>query len=438
MNWHKHRLLRGLSSTGVDVLALINTTIARASRTENNSRIWQVRTLNTQTRVTDRAPDHKEELERPGDNHTRRPRLRAQADSSSQSQVGSTCNGKEEHKSTVTIDSGSVVLGKENTDTNADSGTPTTPTSTFTDTRASTHLFASASHLSAEESAALSRSPHPLVAQALQAAIDTDVDAPTRTALLRARLETARFRPLREAHIRSADEKLRARPPEVALLGSGLGGGGLKLDDDVNSDGLSKLQNDTSYTTNREEGDEKNFDPEKKSESSYATYTPDWQRRAQEPLLPAVEGHRPWHTTFVAPTHATARVKLGVFSHAKRSSSPTSSLNSGLGTAMEEPPAVRLGRARESMIDYKLGIRGGSGSQGAPRRPMPVGMKGWANLVEERIEVVIGNFLVKTSVDRYEYSVPASKVSLKRSKDEDGRLHETLLRATRLLDEKSF
>ncbi|THG93654.1 hypothetical protein EW145_g8319 [Phellinidium pouzarii] len=42
------------------------------------------------------------------------------------------------------------------------------------------------------------------------------------------------------------------------------------------------------------------------------------------------------------------------------------------------------------MLDYRLGLRGGAGAgagvDGMQRRPMPVGMKGWANLIEERIE----------------------------------------------------
>ncbi|OBZ70344.1 hypothetical protein A0H81_09765 [Grifola frondosa] len=46
--------------------------------------------------------------------------------------------------------------------------------------------------------------------------------------------------------------------------------------------------------------------------------------------------------------------------------------------------AGRLSRARESTLDYRLGIKGGSMDQ--HRRPNPVTMKGWASLVEDRIE----------------------------------------------------
>jgi len=45
--------------------------------------------------------------------------------------------------------------------------------------------------------------------------------------------------------------------------------------------------------------------------------------------------------------------------------------------------AGRLTRVRESTLDYRLGIT----KNGVQARPNPVSIKGWAGLVEERIEV---------------------------------------------------
>ena len=47
---------------------------------------------------------------------------------------------------------------------------------------------------------------------------------------------------------------------------------------------------------------------------------------------------------------------------------------------------VRLSQARESTLDYRLGIKS-SAVAGQFRRPNPASLKGWASLVEDRIEV---------------------------------------------------
>jgi hypothetical protein len=48
--------------------------------------------------------------------------------------------------------------------------------------------------------------------------------------------------------------------------------------------------------------------------------------------------------------------------------------------------AGRLTRAKESTLDHRLGITK-SIKSGMQARPNPVSIKGWAGLVEERIEV---------------------------------------------------
>lgn len=122
--------------------------------------------------------------------------------------------------------------------------------------------------------------------------------------------------------------------------------------------------------------------------------------RADEPLLPAVEGHKPWLTTFKAPSHATASVRYG---HIPTVATAASSTSSTRGAAQAGPDddrtrrkerevkrrseiVGRLTRAKESTLDYRLGITKTIKS-GTQARPNPVSVKGWAGLVEARIEV---------------------------------------------------
>ena len=57
--------------------------------------------------------------------------------------------------------------------------------------------------------------------------------------------------------------------------------------------------------------------------------------------------------------------------------------------------AGRLTRARESTLDYQLGIKsaGSSGVRAQQVRPNPASIKGWTSPVEERIEVGSPHFL---------------------------------------------
>ena len=126
--------------------------------------------------------------------------------------------------------------------------------------------------------------------------------------------------------------------------------------------------------------------------------------RADEPLLQSVKGHMPWLTTFKAPSHAAASIRYGQFSTSPTSSPSASAGSSQSVRATEQADdlsrrkerdakrrseiAGRLTRARESTLDYRLGIKSAStGGQAQQARPNPVSIKGWAGLVEERIEV---------------------------------------------------
>ncbi|KAJ7640166.1 hypothetical protein B0H17DRAFT_1149087 [Mycena rosella] len=102
------------------------------------------------------------------------------------------------------------------------------------------------------------------------------------------------------------------------------------------------------------------------------------------PLLPpGPPDHRPWHTEFKVPAHATPSIRTARFplpAHAPRgiadleqTRKTEKALNKTLG---------RLSRARESTLDYRLGLGLGAGT----RRVNPVNMKGWTSLIEDKIE----------------------------------------------------
>ncbi|KAF8644275.1 hypothetical protein AX16_008577 [Volvariella volvacea WC 439] len=126
-----------------------------------------------------------------------------------------------------------------------------------------------------------------------------------------------------------------------------------------------------------------------------ATATPTTGSWATEPLLPSKEGHRPWHTVFKVPTHSIASIKAANIPlsspYAARPSAQPSPLDDKTRRQLAEQrkrvqKAGRLTRAKESTLDYKLGIRVGAGQEGQVMRPNPVSMKGWNSLIEEKIK----------------------------------------------------
>ena len=110
--------------------------------------------------------------------------------------------------------------------------------------------------------------------------------------------------------------------------------------------------------------------------------------------MPAVEGHKPWLTTFKVPSHATASIRHGHFPAvgAARRAAPAGTADDDRTRRNEREVkkrseiAGRLTRAKESTLDYRLGITKNA-KGGMYARPNPVSVKGWAGLVEERIEV---------------------------------------------------
>jgi len=111
------------------------------------------------------------------------------------------------------------------------------------------------------------------------------------------------------------------------------------------------------------------------------------------PVDPAT--HRPWHTTFQAPTHASIRqMRLpplppvrpsnGATSVAEIAADDTRARNLERDRKRKAAQAGRLTNAKQGSLDYRLG---NLGEKSQSFRLNPVTVKGWKSLVEERIEV---------------------------------------------------
>ncbi len=232
------------------------------------------------------------------------------------------------------------------------------------DHRASSKLFADAEH---EERTDRARAAPPRNTTLIRAASEQPNwtgDESVEDAVLRMLVD--KYKPLRTGTIRPAEEKMRHAPPQVAAQ-----------QPEIHP--TSILDNNSAVS----------------SSSQSRVY------RADEPLLPAVEGHKPWLTTFKVPSHATASIRYGHFSTTGSPSSSETSMRNSTQTGPVDSDrarrkerdvkkrseiAGRLTRAKESSLDYRLGIAKNTKS-GARARPNPVSIKGWAGLVEERIEV---------------------------------------------------
>ncbi|KAF9024332.1 hypothetical protein BDZ89DRAFT_1162278 [Hymenopellis radicata] len=159
------------------------------------------------------------------------------------------------------------------------------------------------------------------------------------------RMLVDKYKPLRTGTIQTAEEKLKRAPPSVSL--------GTKAH-------FRSVEHPSPLST--------------PSSGSWITET----------LLPAKEGHKPWHTEYKVPSHA-ASIKLASFP--LRSSTPTAPIDDKLRKQDKEAKkrveqAGKLHRARESTLDYRLGVK----KAHVGGRPNPVSMKGWSGLVEDKIE----------------------------------------------------
>ncbi|TFY67900.1 hypothetical protein EVG20_g3764 [Dentipellis fragilis] len=168
------------------------------------------------------------------------------------------------------------------------------------------------------------------------------------------RMLVDKYKPLRGGTIQTAEQKLRQAPPPLSSVQ------------------LPPVQDFSSSST---------------APSTTPRTPASW---ANEPLIPAVEGHRPWHTTFKAPSHATSSVRCGSFPPIVKPSTATTAPDMLDDKARRKEREVkkrtqtagRLSRAKESTLEYRLGIK----SSHVHSRPNPSSVKGWQGLVEERIE----------------------------------------------------
>ncbi|KAI0265080.1 hypothetical protein BC834DRAFT_193081 [Gloeopeniophorella convolvens] len=214
------------------------------------------------------------------------------------------------------------------------------------DHRASAQLFADAER---EESEQSHPSPRGSILPGTEKHANWTGDESMEDAVLRMLMD--KYKPLRTGTIQTAEEKLRRSTPQISL-----------------PPGLASEAQDAS------------------------PHPPTY--RVGEPLLPAVEGHKPWLTTFKAPSHATSSVRYGRF--------PASATGPSRSTPADPDDermrkkdrdakkrsqiAGRITQAKESTLDYRLGIKTPHGSTPVHVPRNPVSMKGWAGLIEERIE----------------------------------------------------
>ena len=188
-----------------------------------------------------------------------------------------------------------------------------------------------------------------------------DGDEPIADAVLRMLVD--KYKPLRSGAIVTADEKLSKSTPTARV-------GGAPSDTSLSSS--ETMREETLIGFNRP--------------LVYPKVGPSKPLKDQ-PLLPTVEGHRPWHTNFTAPSHATPSIRVGNCEPVKSGRSPA--LDEKTRKKEKEnkrrfQTALKLEGAKESVLDHRLGVK-----QQKQTQANPITMKGWASLVEERIEVCL-------------------------------------------------
>lgn len=192
-----------------------------------------------------------------------------------------------------------------------------------------------------------------------QAERNWDGDEPIADTVLRMLVD--KYKPLRSGKIITADEKLSKYAPSIRVQGT---------PSDPSLSPSESTLGDASITSNK---------PPAYPEVDRSKPLKD------QPLLPVVEGHRPWHTNFIAPPHATASVRLGNFGPTGSNLSPV--LDEKTRKLEREnkrrfQTALKLEGAKESLLEHQLGVK-----QQRRASANPITMKGWRTLVEERIEV---------------------------------------------------
>ena len=229
-------------------------------------------------------------------------------------------------------------------------------------TSASAKLFEDAKREEQEEKEEIERRERTMNALLTsQGGRNWDGDEPIADAVLRMLVD--KYKPLRSGTITTADEKLSKFSPTVRT-------GGVPPDTSLSSSEVTREE--ALIASNRP--------------LTYPKVDPSKPLKDQ-PLLPTVEGHRPWHTNFTAPSHATASIRIGNYEPVK--SGPSPALDEKARKKEKEnkrrfQTAFKLEGAKESVLDHKLGVK-----QQQRTQANPITMKGWGSLVEERIEVCL-------------------------------------------------
>ncbi|KZT44281.1 hypothetical protein SISSUDRAFT_976541 [Sistotremastrum suecicum HHB10207 ss-3] len=199
--------------------------------------------------------------------------------------------------------------------------------------RASAKLFEDAAREEAEEQLEVAkRRPPP---QTVSTHENWTGDESIQDAVLRMLVD--KYKPLRSGHIRSADEKIKSS--------------------------LTNLSPTSSMIS-------------EDSDAFFAHSVP-----SSSSSTGASADHKPWLVTFKVPSHA-AKIKFARLPPSPKPS-PVSAPPPTISCIKQQKRAKQVARvteARESSLDYRIGRR--SGQQHAN----PSSMKGWASLVEERIE----------------------------------------------------
>ena len=192
-----------------------------------------------------------------------------------------------------------------------------------------------------------------------QADKNWDGDEPIADAVLRMLVD--KYKPLRSGTVIAADERLSKSTPSIRM-------GGISSGSPLSPSESMPDESSIAYNS-----------PPVNPEVDRSKPLKD------QPLLHAVEGHRPWHTNFTAPSHATASIRLGTFQPVNPGRSPA---QDDKAKKLEKEnrrrfqTAFKLEEAKESALEHRLGVK-----QQKRTHADPITMKGWRTLVEERIEV---------------------------------------------------
>ena len=120
--------------------------------------------------------------------------------------------------------------------------------------------------------------------------------------------------------------------------------------------------------------------------------TADLSTTMEHVILPGIEGHKPWMTTYTTPSFAV-NPSIRAMRLPPKAANQRSNVDETMpvkGPTREERLRIaevnRLASARERMLDYRFGSLQSDATSEGPK-VNPKSLKGWASLAEERINV---------------------------------------------------